>query len=64
MRSVPTDTLVRSPVAPAPAYIPFKADGTAGEAVLLDAQKGLMLLEQIVTYAKCTPENPPNECQW
>ena len=24
-----------------PAYIPFKADGTAGEAVLLDAQKGL-----------------------
>ncbi|MBI3749137.1 MAG: ABC transporter substrate-binding protein [Chloroflexi bacterium] len=47
-----------------PAYIPFKADGTAGEAVLLDAQKGLMLLEQIVTYAKCTPENPPNECQW
>lgn len=47
-----------------PAYIPFKADGTAGEPVLLDAQKGLMLLEQIVTYAKCSPENPPNECQW
>ncbi|MBE3076357.1 MAG: ABC transporter substrate-binding protein, partial [Actinobacteria bacterium] len=32
-----------------PAYIPFKADGTAGEPVLLDAAKGLMLLEQIVT---------------
>ncbi len=47
-----------------PAYIPFKADGTAGEAVLLDAQKGLMLLEQIVTYAKCDPENPPNKCEW
>ena len=47
-----------------PAYIPFKADGTAGEAVLLDAQKGLMLLERIVTYAKCDPENPPNKCEW
>jgi ABC-type branched-subunit amino acid transport system substrate-binding protein len=47
-----------------PAYIPFKADGTAGEAVLLDAQKGLELLEKIVTYAKCTPENPPNQCTW
>ena len=32
-----------------PAYIPFKADGTTGEPVLLDAQKGLELLEQIVT---------------
>ncbi len=47
-----------------PAYIPFTADGTAGEPVLLDAQKGLMLLEQIVTYAKCDPENPPNKCEW
>jgi branched-chain amino acid transport system substrate-binding protein len=47
-----------------PAYIPFQADGTAGEPVLLDAAKGLMLLEQIVTYAKCDPENPPNKCTW
>ncbi len=47
-----------------PAYIPFKADGTPGEPVLLDAQKGLQLLEQIVTYAKCDPENPPNKCEW
>ncbi len=47
-----------------PAYIPFTPDGTPGEPVLLDAQKGLGLLEQIVTYAKCTPENPPNKCQW
>ena len=47
-----------------PAYIPFKADGTAGEPVLLDAAKGLSLLEQIVTYAKCDPENPPNKCEW
>jgi len=47
-----------------PAYIPFKADGTTGEAVLLDAAKGLELLEAVVTYAKCTPENPPNACKW
>jgi len=47
-----------------PAYIPFTADGTAGEAVLLDAQKGLELLEQIVTYAKCDPASPPNKCEW
>jgi ABC-type branched-subunit amino acid transport system substrate-binding protein len=47
-----------------PAYIPFTADGKTGEPVLLDAAKGLMLLEQIVTKAKCTPENPPNKCTW
>ncbi len=47
-----------------PAYIPFKTDGTAGEPVLLDAAKGLSLLEQIVTYAECDPENPPNKCSW
>jgi len=47
-----------------PAYIPFKADGTAGEPVLLDAAKGLEILDQIVTKATCNPENPPNECQW
>ncbi len=47
-----------------PAYIPFTTDGKPGEPVLLDAQKGLELLEQIVTYAKCTPENPPNKCEW
>jgi branched-chain amino acid transport system substrate-binding protein len=47
-----------------PAYIPFKTDGTAGEPVLLDAQQGLNLLKQIVTYATCVPENPPNKCQW
>ena len=47
-----------------PAYIPFKADGTAGEPVLLDAQQGLNLLKQIVTYATCVPENPPNKCTW
>jgi branched-chain amino acid transport system substrate-binding protein len=47
-----------------PAYIPFKADGTTGEPVLLDAAKGLEILDQIVTKAKCDPENPPNKCEW
>ena len=47
-----------------PAYIPFQADGTPGEPVLLDAAKGLDILDQIVTKAECTPENPPNECKW
>jgi branched-chain amino acid transport system substrate-binding protein len=47
-----------------PAYIPFQADGTPGEPVLLDAAKGLEILDQIVTKAECTPENPPNECKW
>jgi len=32
--------------------------------VLLDAQQGLNLLKQIVTYATCVPENPPNKCTW
>ncbi len=47
-----------------PAFIPFKADGTTGEPVLLDAAKGLEILDQIVTKATCDPENPPNECKW
>jgi ABC-type branched-subunit amino acid transport system substrate-binding protein len=47
-----------------PAFIPFTTDGKTGEPVLLDAQKGLEILQQIVTKAKCTPENPPNECSW
>lgn len=47
-----------------PAYIPFTADGTAGEPVLLDAVQGLELLEQVVTFAECTPEDPPNQCEW
>ena len=47
-----------------PAYIPFMADGTTGEPVLLDAQKGLELIDAIKTEAKCTPENPPNKCEW
>jgi branched-chain amino acid transport system substrate-binding protein len=47
-----------------PAYIPFTLDGAPGEPVLLDAQKGLDLLEQIATKAECDPENPPNTCTW
>lgn len=47
-----------------PAYIPFTADGKTGEPVLLDAQKGLEILDQIKTEAKCDPANPPNKCEW
>jgi branched-chain amino acid transport system substrate-binding protein len=47
-----------------PAYIPFTADGKTGEPVLLDAAKGLEILDQIVTKATCDPENPPNVCEW
>lgn len=47
-----------------PAYIPFNADGTPGEPVLLDAAKGLEIMDQIVTKAECTPQDPPNECKW
>jgi branched-chain amino acid transport system substrate-binding protein len=47
-----------------PSYIPFNEDGSIGEPVLLDAEKGLELLEQIETEASCEPEDPPNVCQW
>jgi ABC-type branched-subunit amino acid transport system substrate-binding protein len=47
-----------------PAYIPFGADGTPGEPVLLDAQMGLDILDQIKTEASCDPAEPPNECEW
>ncbi len=47
-----------------PSYTPFNADGTAGEAVLLDAAKGLEILDQIKSVATCDPETPPNKCQW
>jgi hypothetical protein len=47
-----------------PAYIPFMADGKRGEPVLLNAAKGLEILDQIKTEAKCDPANPPNECKW
>ena len=47
-----------------PAYIPFTADGKTGEPVLLDAAKGLDLINQIQTEAKCDPATPPNKCEW
>ncbi|MEA2026586.1 MAG: ABC transporter substrate-binding protein [Chloroflexota bacterium] len=45
-------------------YTPFNEDGTVGEAILLDAQKALDLVDQIKTEAVCDPADPPNECEW
>ncbi len=47
-----------------PAYIGFNADGSLGDPVLLDAQKGLDILDVIKTEADCDPADPPNECTW
>ncbi|HYO42468.1 MAG TPA: ABC transporter substrate-binding protein [Candidatus Limnocylindrales bacterium] len=47
-----------------PAYIPFTADGKTGAPVLLDAAKGLELIDAIKTEAVCDPTDPPNECEW
>ena len=47
-----------------PSYTPFNVDGTFGEPVLLDAQKGLEILDQLKTEAECDPADPPNECVW
>ena len=46
------------------AYTPFQADGTAGDPILLDAEKSLEIVEQIATQADCDPAAPPNECTW
>jgi hypothetical protein len=47
-----------------PSYTPFNADGTVGKAVLLDAAKGLEMLDSIKSVAKCDPADPPNKCEW
>jgi hypothetical protein len=47
-----------------PSYTPFNADGTVGEAILLDAQKSIDLIDQIKTEATCDPADPPNQCEW
>jgi branched-chain amino acid transport system substrate-binding protein len=47
-----------------PAFLGFGADGTLAEPVLLDAQAGLELLEEIRINAECDPADPPNECTW
>jgi hypothetical protein len=47
-----------------PSYVPFLEDGSQGEPVLLDAEKGLEILEAVATSAECDPADPPNECTW
>ncbi len=47
-----------------PAYIQFNADGSIAAPVLLDATKGLEILDAIQTNAECDPADPPNECTW
>jgi hypothetical protein len=42
----------------------FNADGTIADPVLLDAEKGLEILEAIRINAECDPADPPNECTW
>jgi hypothetical protein len=47
-----------------PSFTGYGPDGQPLAPVLLDAEKGLMVLDQIKTVAKCVPENPPNKCTW
>lgn len=46
------------------AYTPFNADGSAGEPVILDAERALEIIEEIAVQAECDPAEPPNECEW
>jgi branched-chain amino acid transport system substrate-binding protein len=46
------------------AYTPFNPDGTAGAVVVLDSDRALEIIEKIAVKAACTPENPPNKCEW
>ena len=47
-----------------PAYNPFNADGTVGTPVVLDAAQAFQILDKVKSEATCTPENPPNKCEW
>jgi branched-chain amino acid transport system substrate-binding protein len=47
-----------------PSYIQFNEDGSFGDPVLLDAEKGLEILDAIKTEAECDPADPPNVCTW
>ncbi len=47
-----------------PSYTPYGSDGKPQAPVLLDAQKYLLILDQIKTVAKCDPQDPPNKCTW
>ena len=42
-------------------YTPFNADGSVGEAVVLDAQRALDIIEQIAVEATCDADN---QCDW
>jgi hypothetical protein len=46
------------------AYTPFEEDGSAGEPVILDADRALEIIEEIAVQAECDPPDPPNECEW
>jgi hypothetical protein len=46
------------------AYTPFNEDGSAGEPVILDAERALEIIEEIAVQAECDPPEPPNECEW
>ena len=47
-----------------PAYTPFNSDGKLGEAVPLDPERALEILDAIATKAECEPAEPPNTCEW
>jgi hypothetical protein len=47
-----------------PAYTPFNEDGSHGEAVELDPERHLKIVDAIATKAECDPEEPPNTCEW
>ncbi|MGZ8784501.1 MAG: hypothetical protein ACXW1Y_02920 [Acidimicrobiia bacterium] len=42
-------------------YTPFTADGSVGEAVILDADRALEAIQQIQVEAECDANN---ECTW
>lgn len=46
------------------AYTPFLEDGSAGDPVILDAERALEIIEQIAVEAACDPADPPNQCEW
>jgi branched-chain amino acid transport system substrate-binding protein len=46
------------------AYTPFLEDGSTGDAVILDADRALEIIELIAVQAECDPAEPPNQCEW
>jgi ABC-type branched-subunit amino acid transport system substrate-binding protein len=47
-----------------PTYTGYGKDGKPLAPVLLDAQKGLTVFDQIKSLAKCDKPEPPNKCSW